>query len=213
VTWAAVLWDLDGTLVDTEPVWMAEERAIADAHNAEWTEADGLAQVGNALLVTGEYMKARIGSSLRAEDIVSQLVMHVAASLDGDVPWRPGAVELLQSFDAAGIPQALVTMSYEPIAAAVSRHLPFNAVVTGDRVKHGKPHPEAYLTAAQLLGVDPTECLAIEDSPKGAASANAAGCQVLVVPHFVDVPGAPQRQLYPTLDGLTPDRIAAMFVS
>jgi HAD superfamily hydrolase (TIGR01509 family) len=207
-----VLWDLDGTLVDTEPVWMAGERAIAAAHDAEWTEDDGLAQVGNALLVTGEYMKARIGSALSAAEIVDQLVSHVAASLNGGVPWRPGAVELIKCFEAIDMPQALVTMSYEPIAAAVARHLPFDVVVTGDIVTHGKPHPEAYLTAAAQLGVDPSGCLAIEDSPKGAAAANAAGCEVLVVPHFVDVPGAARRKFSPTLDGLTPADIAAMFV-
>jgi HAD superfamily hydrolase (TIGR01509 family) len=211
--WAAVLWDLDGTLVDTEPVWMAGERAIASAHAAEWTEADGLAQVGNALLVTGEYMKARIGSSLTAEAIVDQLVTHVATSLIDDVPWRPGAVELIRAFEAAGVPQALVTMSYAPIADAVARHLPLAAVITGDVVAHGKPHPEAYLMAAAALGVDPTRCLAIEDSPKGAASANSAGCHVLAVPHFVDVPSADARVHQPTLDGLTPDEIAAMFVA
>lgn len=208
-----MLWDLDGTLVDTEPVWMAGERAIASAHAAVWTEADGLAQVGNALIVTGEYMKARIGSTLSAAAIVDQLVDHVASSLAVDVPWRPGALDLIKAFQALEIPQALVTMSYAPIAEAVARHLPFEAVITGDIVTHGKPHPEAYLTAAAVLGVDPARCLAIEDSPKGAASANAAGCHVLAVPHFVDVPSADARVRHPTLDGLTPDDIAAMFVA
>jgi HAD superfamily hydrolase (TIGR01509 family) len=206
----AVLWDLDGTLVDTEPIWMAGELALAAAHGAEWTEADGLAQVGNALLVTGRYMKARLGSDLTAEAIVDRLVMHVASALAETVPWRPGALDLVAAYKRAGVPQALVTMSYEPIAAAVARHLPVEAVVTGDMVTHGKPHPEAYLTAADLLGIDPAQCLAIEDSPKGAAAANAAGCHVLVIPHFVDVPDAPQRVLHATLEHLSPASIATM---
>lgn len=213
MVWAAVLWDLDGTLVDTEPMWMAGEHAIAAAHGAPWSDADGLAQVGNPLIVTGEYLQARIGAALTAEQIVEQLVAHVASSLTETVPWRPGAVELIKAFDALGIPQAMVTMSYLPIAGAVAQHLPFGAVVTGDVVTHGKPHPEAYLTAAEILGVDATLCLAIEDSPKGAAAANAAGCQVLTVPHVVDVPAARNRRTHPTLDGLTPQAIAAMFAS
>jgi len=204
MSWAAVLWDLDGTLVDTEPVWMAGERALSAEHHAEWTDADGLAQVGNALIVTGEYMKARLRSELSASEIVDRLVAHVAASLADEVPWRPGALALVKAFDAEDTPQALVTMSYVPIAEAVARHLPFDTVVTGEAVTHGKPHPEAYLTAAHRLGVDPAECLAIEDSPKGAASANAAGCEVLVIPHLVTVPGAPRRTFQSTLEGLTP---------
>lgn len=210
VSWAAVLWDLDGTLVDTEPVWMAGERALAFEHGAEWTEADGLAQVGNALPVTGAYMKARLGSDLSADEIVDRLVTHVSASLASDVPWRPGAVDLVKAFHAADIPQAIVTMSYAPIARAVARHLPVDHVVSGDQVRRGKPHPEAYLTAALRLGVDPAACLAIEDSPKGAAAANAAGCSVLAVPHFVEVPAASRRWFRETLVGLTPAGLATM---
>lgn len=211
MTWAAVLWDLDGTLVDTEPVWMAGEQAIASAHGADWTDADGLAQVGNPLLVTGEYLRTRIDTALTAAQIVDQLVTHVASSLSDAVPWRPGARDLINAYATAGIPQAVVTMSYAPIANAVMRHLPFDVVITGDVVTYGKPHPEPYLTAAARLGVDPARCLAIEDSPKGAASANAAGCRVLAVPHFVDVPDAPDRRAVRSLDGMTPTGILALF--
>ena len=101
--------------------------------------------------------------------------------------------------------------SYEPIARPVAAALPFKAVVTGDRVKHGKPHPEAYLKAAELLGVDASDCLAIEDSGTGATSANAAGCWVLVVPHFVNVPDAPRRVQRASLEGLRPDGLGDLF--
>ncbi len=97
------------------------------------------------------------------------------------------------ALEAEGTPQALVTMSYASIAEPIAAVTPFAAVVTGDIVTHGKPHPEPYLRAAELLGVDPADCLAIEDSGTGATSANAAGCHVLVVPHFVNVPDAPRR--------------------
>ena len=121
------------------------------------------------------------------------------------MPWRPGARELLAELLAAGVPCALVTMSYAVLAESMVRQLPTGslaAVVTGDQVTDGKPHPEAYLTAAALLGVDPARCVAIEDSPTGIASAEAAGCAVIAVPHAVPIDAAPTRTLRPTLVGL-----------
>jgi HAD superfamily hydrolase (TIGR01509 family) len=202
--WTAVLWDLDGTLVDTEPVWMAAELELAAEHGVDWTHDDGLALVGLALPDSGAYIKRRLDSDLTPVQIIDYLVKRVAADLEHSVPWRPGALDLVAAFAGVGVPQALVTMSYAPIATAVARHVPFAAVVTGDTVAMGKPHPEAYLTAAALLGCDPGECLAIEDSSTGAASANAAGCDVLVIPHLVDVPVAPRRFTQETLLGLSP---------
>lgn len=202
--WAGVLWDLDGTLVNTEPVWMAAERALAADHDVTWEKADGLALVGLALPAAGDYIRTRLGSSMTSAEIVDFLVQRVAVSLQNDIPWRPGALELVAAFHHAGVPQALVTMSYEPIATVVAAQLPFDAVVSGDAVQQGKPDPEAYLTAAALLGCDPSECLAIEDSSTGAASGNAAGCEVLVVPHLVTVPDAPRRRFVTSLAGLTP---------
>lgn len=199
-----MLWDLDGTLVDTEPVWMAAELELAAEHGIDWTREDGLALVGLALPDSGDYIKRRLGSDRSSTEIVEYLVERVAAQLRVDVPWRPGALDLVAAFVDAGVPQALVTMSYAPIAGAVAAHLPFSVVVSGDAVTMGKPHPEAYLTAAALLGCEPRECLAIEDSTTGAASANAAGCDVLVIPHLVDVPVAPRRFTQQTLAGLSP---------
>ncbi len=205
--WHAVLWDLDGTLVDTEPVWMAAERELAAEHGVEWTHADGLALVGLALPDSGTYIKDRLGSQRSPADLVDYLVQRVAAHLTEQVPWRPGALDLVAAFAEAEVPQALVTMSYAPIAKAVADHLPFDAVVTGDAVVMGKPHPEAYLTAAELLGHAPEDCLAIEDSPTGAAAASAAGCEVLVIPHLVEVPAGPRRFTHPSLAGSTPSML------
>lgn len=202
-----MLWDLDGTLVDTEPVWMEAEQELAAEHGVEWTHADGLALVGLALPDSGAYIKTRLGSERSPAEIVDYLVERVAGQLIEEVPWRPGALDVVAAFAEAEVPQALVTMSYAPIAAAVAAHLPFDAVVTGDAVVMGKPHPEAYLTAAALLGCAPEDCLAIEDSPTGAASANAAGCDVLVIPHLVDVPMAPRRFTHTSLAGASPSML------
>ena len=114
-------------------------------------------------------------------------------------------MDLIEALNAEGIPLALVTMSYRDIALPIAEQLPFGAVVTGDSVTHGKPHPEPYLKAAEMLGVDPADCVAIEDSGTGANSANAAGCQVLVVPNMVNVAEAPRRTHRKTLVGMTPD--------
>lgn len=199
---AAVLWDLDGTLVDTEPLWMAEEAALAAEHGVQWTEQDGLELVGKALLQSGRVLRRKLDSPLSPEQIVDRLVGRLADSLRGDVPWRPGVPAVVEDVAAAGVPQALVTMSYARIAAPVAAVLPFDAVVTGDVVTRGKPDPEPYLEAARRLGVDPRDCLAVEDSPTGAASADAAGCVVLVVPHLVEVPQTPRRVLRAGLEGL-----------
>jgi HAD superfamily hydrolase (TIGR01509 family) len=137
----------------------------------------------------------------------------VVARVQHEVPWRPGARDLLDRLHAAEVPCALVTMSYERFVAPILDRLPrgvFRAVVTGDAVSRGKPDPEPYLTAARLLAVDPTECVAIEDSNTGATSAAAAGCAVLVVPHHVDVPAGPGRSFRESLVGLGLDDLAGL---
>jgi HAD superfamily hydrolase (TIGR01509 family) len=209
----AVFWDLDGTLVHTGPIWMAAERELAAEHDHAWTRDDGLALVGLALTETGRIVKERLGSDLSGAEIVDYLVERVAAHLRSSVPWMPGAFELAHAFDEAGVPQALVTMSYDPIAQAVAKHLPFNAIVTGNSVVNGKPDPEAFILAADLLGVDPTRCLAIEDSITGVASAAAAGCRVLAIPEAQEVPAGADRVIRPTLAGLFPVSIAELFTT
>ena len=186
----AVLWDMDGTLVDTEPYWIEVEYELVAEHGGAWSREHALNLVGNDLLVSGAYIREHGGVDLEPEQIVERLLDGVVERISRQVPWRPGAVELLAHLRAAGVPCGLVTMSYERFVAPVLAALPadtFTAVVTGDNVSIGKPHPEPYLTAAALLGVEPGACVAIEDSNTGAKSAEAAGCAVLVVPNHVPV--------------------------
>ncbi len=208
-----MLWVMDGTLVDTEPYWMATEREIAAAHGVDWTHEDAMFLVGSDLIDSGRYIKQRLNSEHSAEEIVELLNGGVIEKVRQHIPWRPGARELLASLHQSGIPCALVTMSYTEFAQAVVSHLPeefFAAVITGDIVSVGKPHPEPYLTAAKALGVEPDKCVAIEDSNTGAKSAEAAGCRVLVIENHVPVERTPRRVFWPTLDGVTPSALAGL---
>ncbi|NPC96383.1 HAD family phosphatase [Nocardioides sp. zg-DK7169] len=204
---------MDGTLVDTEPAWVAAETALAHRHGAEWTEADGLSLVGNSLLTSAGYIRERMGLDLTPEEIVEELLDGVVASVRESVPWRPGARELLEELHARGVPCALVTMSYERLVAPILGHLPadtFDVVITGDKVSYGKPHPEPYLSAAAALGLDPADCVAIEDSSTGATSAEAAGCTVLVVQNHVAVPPGPRRVFRDSLTELDGPALARL---
>ncbi len=202
----AVLWDMDGTLVDTEPYWIESEFELVEKHGGKWSTEHALNLVGNDLIESGRYIREHGGIDLEPADIVEELLDRVVAHVQRRVPWRPGAVELLADLRAHDVRCALVTMSYrrfvEPILAALPEGT-FEVVVTGDAVTRGKPHPEPYRTAAAVLGVDPADTLAIEDSNTGARSAEAAGCTVLVVPNHVPVLPGPRRTFRPSLDGLT----------
>ncbi len=212
----AVLWDMDGTLVDTEPVWVTAEFELAARHGATWSAEHALDLVGRDLVTSGRYIRDHMGLDMSAEQVVEALLEHVVQTVAAGVEWRPGARELLTEQRRAGVPAALVTMSYRRLAETVVAALPegtFDAVVVGDEVTHGKPHPEPYATAARLLGVDTRRCVAIEDSEPGAESAQAAGCHVLAVPNRVDVPPAPGRTRRQSLVGVRLDDVESMLTA
>ncbi len=178
---AAVLWDMDGTLIDTEPHWMAAEVELVEAHGGTWTHADALAMVGSSMAVCAAALQDR-GVALEVAEIAHALNSAVGAAVAAGIPWQPGARELVEALHRAGVPQALVTSSFavlaDPFAAAVGL---FDVVVAGDRVRRPKPDPEPYLTAARQLGVEATACVAVEDSRSGIASAVASGARVVAV--------------------------------
>lgn len=194
---SAVLWDMDGTIIDTEPYWIAAEIALATRDGGQWTHEDGLTLIGQAIPTSARILRERAGVQGSIEEIVDDLIRLVGEQLrEHGAPWQPGARELLGQLHDAGIPCALVTMSYRVLAEILAELLPpgtFSVIVTGDMVTHGKPHPEPYLKAAELLAVEPEQCIAVEDSPAGIASAEAAGARVIGVPHFVDIPAVAGR--------------------
>jgi len=203
----AVLWDMDGTLVDTEPYWMAEEVALVEAWGGTWTVRDAQAIVGNDLLIGAQYMIEHSAIRLTPLEVVQTMLRGVTTRVrEIGAPWRPGARELLDSCTAEGIPCAMVTMSWRSLTDALVEVLPpgtFGSVVTGDEVSRGKPYPDPYLAAAAALGVAPQSCIAIEDSPTGVASAVAAGVPTIAVPHVVAVPVTRGVVQVATLAGLT----------
>jgi HAD superfamily hydrolase (TIGR01509 family) len=211
---AAVFWDMDGTLVDTEPYWIAAEHAIVEEAGGVWSDEYAHELVGNDLMVSAQFIRDNSPVDLDPVQIVDQLLERVIVQVREHVPWRPGALELLEALAAESVPSALVTMSWRSLADAVVGALPegtFAAVITGDEVEHGKPHPEPYLAAARALGVEASECVAIEDSPTGVRSAVGAGVPTLAVPHVVPVPVIVGAVQAPSLRGLTPRDLRALF--
>ncbi|MBO0867124.1 MAG: HAD family phosphatase [Micromonosporaceae bacterium] len=186
-----MLFDMDGTLVDSEKVWDVGLAELASRYGSQLSAVARARMVGSSMLHSMAILHEDIGQPWRdaAESLV-WLERRVKQLFADGLIWRPGAAELLRATSAAGVPAALVT--------ATSRHLVdvalqtigrdyFGAVVCGDEVDQGKPHPCPYLTAAQLLGVPIDRCVAIEDSPTGVASARTAGAVVLAVPSEVEL--------------------------
>jgi len=211
MTLQAVLWDMDGTLVDSEPVWARAQIGLLGSLGAVWTTEDCIALVGSDLRDAVRVWMSRIpAGAITAEELAERMYAEVIESLRHEVVFRPGAVELLQALTKEGIPCALVSASYRTMIEAALSHLPaelFSVIVAGDEVERGKPHPEPYLTAARQLGVDPAECIVIEDSPGGTASGTAAGAFVIAVPQWVTIPEGPRRLVVNSLEPLTPEAL------
>ena len=207
---AAVLWDMDGTLIDSEPYWIRSEIDLCAEFGVTWTEADGLKLVGNQIAYSASMLRDA-GVELPVDDIVERLTTEVTARVRARVPWQPDGRALLERCLERGVPVALVTGSYTELAAALTATEPaFEVVVTGDRVTEGKPHPESYLTAAARLGVDIERCLALEDSPAGVASAYSSGARTVAVERQVTIENRPGLSRVRSLDSLTWEAISAI---
>ncbi|GAA3203892.1 HAD family phosphatase [Actinocorallia longicatena] len=208
MTLQAVFFDLDGTLINSEPEWLAVEHEIMDWLEGPWDVEHQDQVVGGSLWRTVDYMLGLATRPQPRELVAERLLTLMAARLSTGVVLMPGAKELLVEVSASGVPVALVTSTVRQLADAaidaIGRDL-FKVTVCGDEVEHTKPHPEPYLKAARLLGVDPAACVVLEDSPTGVAAGEAAGCAVIAVPGIVAIPEAPTRTVVPTLEGLSLD--------
>ncbi|SDD36725.1 HAD family hydrolase [Rhodococcus tukisamuensis] len=217
VTLEGVLWDMDGTLLDSEKLWDVAMGELATELGGVMTE-----QMRHAVLgASAPDALARIFAALDldptptavagAGDWINARVTELFAL---GIPWRPGARDALRAVRAVGLRTALVTNTERELAEQALDTLGrehFDVTVCGDEVPSGKPQPDPYLRAAALLGLEPAQCLAIEDSPTGAAAAVAAGCAVLVVPCEVDVPTGPRRVHRTTLEGMGESMLASVW--
>jgi HAD superfamily hydrolase (TIGR01509 family) len=200
----AVLFDMDGLLIDSEPLWLAAEAEVMRrlGSEGEWTAEDQHALLGGSLVKTIRYLLAKAKRPQPPEVVANWLMSGIEDTVRRDgVPLRPGAAGLLAAVVAAGLPYALVTSSERGFMNAVLDRtgLRFEVTVCANDVTHTKPDPEPYLLAAKLLAVDPARCAVLEDSPNGVASAEAAGCRVFAVPSLVPIPPAPGRTVVGSL--------------
>ena len=201
---------MDGTIVDTEPYWIEAEHALVAAHGGHWSHEKAMQLVGQSLVFSAGILQ-EAGVALERREIIDILTEHVISQVRASVPWRPGARELLEELHTAGIRCVLVTMSEAPLAREIVASLPrpyFDFLVTGDTVTQGKPHPEAYLTAVELLqeqdpDLGPHHCIALEDSKPGVAAAVASGVPTVAIPHIAPLPHDPRHAMWDTLAGRT----------
>ncbi|WP_245574100.1 HAD family hydrolase [Amycolatopsis nigrescens] len=207
----AVLWDMDGTLVDSEKLWDVALYEAAESLGGSLNEQQRATLVGSNMDSTARYLLEVTGRAATAEAIAEMgawIRQRTSSLFDDELPWRPGAAEALAAVRAAGIPSALVTSTERSLTElalnTIGRDF-FAVTVCGDEVDGlNKPHPRPYLKAAELLGADPARTVAVEDSPPGAESAAAAGCAVLVVPNDVPVAPGPRRIFRGSLVGVDP---------
>jgi len=195
----AVFFDMDGLLVDSEPLWFEVEQAVMTRLGGQWTSQDQKALIGGSLHRSVDYLLRRASRPASHDEVAGWLIGGMADLLaEREAATMPGAIELLGQVAAAGIPRVLVTSServiMDAVLASLARHdIAFTATVCGADVRHPKPGPEPYQRAAALVGADPRRCVALEDSPNGVASALAAGCVTVAVPGIAHV--EPRRGL------------------
>lgn len=204
----AVLFDMDGTLVDSEKLWDVSLAALYTELGGTMTAQVRASMVGGSAEDTIRTVYTDLGLEPDPAAMAESsrwLHDYTAELFDDGLPWCDGARELLEALAAERIPMALVTNTQRALTDralnSIGRHY-FSATVCGDEVPRGKPSPEIYERAAALLGLHPGVCLAIEDSVTGTAAAEGAGCPVLVVPNDVAVPTGPRRHHVSTLVGL-----------
>lgn len=204
---AGLLFDFDGTLVDTEPLWMDVEVAMMAERGGHWTLDDAKARNGHPVPSTCRLMLEELGDTeTSVEDFMSEMIDRVVASVRQAQPdWRPGIEALLAEARAAGVPCAVVTSSPKGMTDAVLPRLPedqFGAVITQEVPRNLKPHPEPYLLAAERLGVDIQRCVVIEDSDPGAIAGEAAGAVVVGCPTDGDLHETQGRVVVQTMEGI-----------
>lgn len=205
----AVVFDMDGLLLDTEVVWQAAEEQLFAAHGAVFTREDKMAVIGTSFDLTARYFAERLGQPPeRGPALVEEMVLAMYEALQVDVAGRPGAMELVARLRGR-LPLALASNSPRRLvdAALATARLTdvFDVIVTSDDVALSKPAPDIYLLVCRRLGVEPEHVLALEDSAAGVASAKAAGLACIAVPQFAETDVAAADRVIDSLEELIPE--------
>jgi HAD superfamily hydrolase (TIGR01509 family) len=214
---AAVVFDLDGVLVDSEQVWNAAREQLVRERGGTWHERATADMMGMSSKEWSQYMHDRLGVPMEPAAINDEVVQRVASIYEEGLPLLPHAAETVREL-AARWPLGLASSSNRPIIELVlerSRLKPcFAAIVSSEEVERGKPAPDVYLAVARALGVDPKDCVAIEDSTNGIKSAVAAGMRTIAVPnpHFppADDVLATAVAVVPSLADVSPELVASL---
>lgn len=188
--YSAVFFDMDGLLVDSEPLWLESETEMMAEFGYQWLESDQAACLGGPLDRVGNYMSGLIGGQRDGHSLMLEIIERMVLKFKGELPFMPGAVELISDLRANGIELTLVSASPRSLVdAALSNFAesPFARSISSNDVKITKPDPEGYLLAASSGGHEISNCLVLEDSLTGVTAAKASGAWVLAVPHLVPI--------------------------
>ena len=188
--YSAVFFDMDGLLVDSEPLWLISETQMMAEHGYQWLASDQAACLGGPLDRVGEYMSGLIGGKRDGNSLTLEIIDRMVEKFKGDLPFMPGAIELINDLRAHGIPLTLVSASPRSLVDAALSNFeenPFVRSISSGDVKVSKPDPEGYLLAAASGGHDISNSLVLEDSLTGVTAAKASGAWVLAVPHLVPI--------------------------
>jgi HAD superfamily hydrolase (TIGR01509 family) len=192
----AVLFDLDGLLVDSEPVWFEVEAAAVVRLGGSWAAEHQAAVIGGTMDASCRYMIEHTGADITVDELSDQLIGEMVRRFRDALPVHAGALELVDAVRAAGVSTGLVSSSYRVLVDAALDRLGrdrFDVTVAGDEVASGKPDPEPYRTACDRLGVSPQTTVVLEDAASGVAAAEAAGCVVVAVPSVAPIDATPRR--------------------
>jgi HAD superfamily hydrolase (TIGR01509 family) len=216
----AVLWDMDGTLINSEPLWIEQERLLMAHLGAEWSESDALHCVGGPMARVDAYMRSKLSPEQQRRfqplELTGKLLKRMEERFSQGVDFAPGSQHLLNEMKSHSIKLALVTASSRPLLDAALKSIGtdyFEATISDNDVAQSKPHPEGYRLAASRLGVNIERSLIIEDSITGMTAAIASGAYVLGIPHFTELPSGPKVIHLQTLDGLNLSGLSKNFAS
>lgn len=209
----AVFFDMDGTLIDSEPLWFESEVKLMAEFDYLWTPEDQMKCIGGPIQKTANYMVSKVNGQNNAQFFIESLISIVSADFEKRITFMPGALELLKALSESGVKLALVSASPRQMLEATARVLEgkyLELLISSDDVTESKPSPECYLKAASHFGLDISECLILEDSGTGVASGRASGAKVVAIPHLIEIVGDSQVVVIESLEGMSVEDLFAL---